>query len=47
MRSNLYAVREDIIKEPLALVLGNEITGIDPQVLNLCDTVLAIPMQGT
>ena len=45
--SNLYAIHEDIIKEPLALVLGNEITGIDPQVLNLCDTVLAIPMQGT
>ncbi|BBB48574.1 RNA methyltransferase [Pelolinea submarina] len=44
---NLYAVSEDIVKEPLALVLGNEITGIDPQILNICDIVLAIPMQGT
>jgi 23S rRNA (guanosine2251-2'-O)-methyltransferase len=31
---------------PVVLVVGNEVTGIDPELLTLCDRVLSIPMQG-
>jgi len=31
---------------PLALVVGNEVTGVDPGILAKCDQVIAIPMQG-
>jgi tRNA G18 (ribose-2'-O)-methylase SpoU len=27
--------------------VGNELSGIDPAILEICDKVLAIPMQGT
>jgi tRNA G18 (ribose-2'-O)-methylase SpoU len=30
----------------LALVVGNEITGVDPELLDLCDDILVIPMHG-
>jgi tRNA G18 (ribose-2'-O)-methylase SpoU len=28
------------------LILGNEVTGIEPEILNLCDQILEIPMAG-
>ena len=31
---------------PIVLVMGNELTGIDPAILARCDHVLHIPMQG-
>jgi tRNA G18 (ribose-2'-O)-methylase SpoU len=31
---------------PVVLVVGNEVTGIDPDLLVCCDRVLAIPMWG-
>jgi tRNA G18 (ribose-2'-O)-methylase SpoU len=31
---------------PIVLVVGNELTGIDPDILAGCDRVLRIPMQG-
>lgn len=30
----------------LALVIGNEVTGVDPALLDLCDDILMIPMRG-
>ncbi len=33
-------------KGPIALVVGSEVTGIEPEVLELCDVVLEIPMHG-
>jgi tRNA G18 (ribose-2'-O)-methylase SpoU len=30
----------------LALVIGNEVTGVDPELLDLCDDILMIPMRG-
>lgn len=30
----------------LALVVGNEISGVDPGILELCDRVVCLPMQG-
>lgn len=31
---------------PLVLVAGNELTGVDPGILALCDRVVCLPMQG-
>jgi len=31
---------------PLALIVGNEVDGVDPETLELCDEVVHIPMQG-
>ena len=31
---------------PVVLIVGNEVTGVDPGLLSLCDTILAIPMEG-
>lgn len=31
---------------PTILVVGNELSGVDPAILQMCDKVLAIPMQG-
>jgi tRNA G18 (ribose-2'-O)-methylase SpoU len=31
---------------PLLLVVGNEISGVDPGILELCERVLSIPMRG-
>lgn len=33
-------------RSPLVLVVGNELAGVDPQLLALCDRVLQIPMAG-
>lgn len=33
-------------ERPIVLIVGNEVAGIDPDILALCDRVLAIPMQG-
>lgn len=44
--TNLYAIKENLLDFQLGLVLGNEVSGVDPAILALCDDVLAIPMQG-
>lgn len=31
---------------PLALIVGNEVDGVDPNILKLCDRVVHIPMLG-
>ncbi|HAV77198.1 MAG TPA: rRNA methyltransferase [Anaerolineae bacterium] len=31
---------------PVALIVGNEITGVDPHLLDLCDEIYHIPMHG-
>lgn len=31
---------------PMVLIVGNEITGVDPGLLKLCDEILYIPMRG-
>lgn len=33
-------------KKPLAIIAGNEITGVDNEILNLCDATIQIPMLG-
>lgn len=33
-------------KYPIAFVLGNEVTGLEPDVLKVCDVIAEIPMKG-
>jgi tRNA G18 (ribose-2'-O)-methylase SpoU len=54
----VYALEEDArslpfsqfpdsrIPNPIALIVGNEVTGVDPELLDLCDEIFYIPMRG-
>jgi tRNA G18 (ribose-2'-O)-methylase SpoU len=33
-------------RQPVVLILGNEVTGVDPDLLDLCDEIFYIPMRG-
>lgn len=44
--TNLYAVSKDIFEKPVALVIGNEKTGVDPGIIQLSDKIISIPMRG-
>jgi 23S rRNA (guanosine2251-2'-O)-methyltransferase len=43
---SLFSVQLSPANSRLVLVVGNEVTGIDPGVLALCDHTLSIPMMG-
>jgi 23S rRNA (guanosine2251-2'-O)-methyltransferase len=44
---NLFTViSEPLPQTPVLLITGNEVTGVDPGLLNLCDKVISIPMLG-
>ena len=32
--------------QPAVLIVGNEVTGVDPELLDLCDQIFYIPMRG-
>ena len=34
-------------KKPIAIIMGNEVNGVDHEVINLCDEVIEIPQFGT
>lgn len=40
------AIYRQELKRPLCLLVGNEVSGLSPQVLNQCDLVLHLPMSG-
>jgi tRNA G18 (ribose-2'-O)-methylase SpoU len=33
-------------QSPIVLIVGNEVTGVDPGILDLCDKIIYIPMRG-
>jgi len=43
---SLFEIDEEIKGEALILVVGNEVCGIDPDILALCDQIVSIPMVG-
>ncbi|MFN8487517.1 MAG: RNA methyltransferase [Caldilineaceae bacterium] len=43
---SLFANARPANTAPLVLLVGNEVTGVDPGLLAICDQVLAIPMWG-
>ncbi len=44
---SLFQMGAEMPTEPIALVVGNEISGVDPGVIELCEKVYSIPMLGT
>jgi 23S rRNA (guanosine2251-2'-O)-methyltransferase len=46
-RRSLFATDPKERRGPLALVVGNEVSGVDPDILRHCDGVFYIPMQGS
>ena len=34
------------VKEKIVLIMGNEVTGVEKEVLDVCDVVVEIPMKG-
>lgn len=43
----LFQVEVPVQKAPIVLIVGNELSGIDPGIIELCDRVISIPMIGT
>jgi tRNA G18 (ribose-2'-O)-methylase SpoU len=43
---SLFDVTAELPDSPILLIVGNEVSGIDPELLNLCERVLFIPMYG-
>jgi 23S rRNA (guanosine2251-2'-O)-methyltransferase len=39
-------LKEDIDNSNVVLIMGNELTGVDPELINLCDATYYIPMYG-
>ncbi len=44
---SLFHLTEAWDETPVVLVVGNEVAGVDPGILALCDQVVSIPMLGT
>lgn len=43
---HIFSYRPERKQTPIVLVIGNEVCGVDPGILSLCEKVLGIPMQG-
>lgn len=43
---SLFKVGSDLPGLPLVLVVGNEVSGVDPAILDVCERVVCLPMQG-
>lgn len=44
--SSLFDAAVDLPGPPIVLVVGNELSGVDPGILELCERVVCLPMQG-
>ncbi len=44
---DIFAVGTLPVGQPTVLVVGNEVVGVDPEILDICDRVVSIPMVGT
>jgi 23S rRNA (guanosine2251-2'-O)-methyltransferase len=43
---SLFDALPDLTGPPILLMVGNEVSGVDPGLLDLCERKIAIPMQG-
>jgi 23S rRNA (guanosine2251-2'-O)-methyltransferase len=41
------SLRDAIAGATIVLVLGHEVSGVDPRILELCERVVSLPMLGT
>jgi 23S rRNA (guanosine2251-2'-O)-methyltransferase len=44
--NSIFSSTSEEIDAPIALIIGNEIAGVDPQLIAMCDRILNIPMLG-
>lgn len=42
----LYEIETDKLNARIVMIVGNEVSGIDPGIIELCDSVISIPMSG-
>ena len=42
----IHLHRPSTIAQDVVLIVGNEVTGVDPELLEMCDEILFIPMRG-
>ena len=45
-RAQSIANRTEVLESNTVLIIGNEVTGVDPELLNLADEIYIIPMRG-
>jgi 23S rRNA (guanosine2251-2'-O)-methyltransferase len=45
--TSLYSAANELPRLPILLVIGSEVTGVDPHILALSDKVICIPMYGS
>jgi 23S rRNA (guanosine2251-2'-O)-methyltransferase len=43
---SIFEVLSDLPVSPILLVVGNEVSGVDPAILEICDRNIHLPMQG-
>ena len=43
---SIFSIRIEKSDAPIALIIGNEIAGIDPGLIAMCDRIITIPMLG-
>jgi len=43
---SLFDVTFDLCDSPIVLIMGNEVSGVDPGILKQCERVFYLPMQG-
>ena len=42
----LFQIKSDWINSPIVLIVGNEVSGVDPGIIEICNKVISIPMLG-
>jgi 23S rRNA (guanosine2251-2'-O)-methyltransferase len=43
---SIFEVLTNLPQLPILLVVGNEVSGVDPAILEICDEIIHLPMQG-
>lgn len=43
---SLFALEPDPAQDPVVLVVGNELAGVDPEIMALCHRTIHLPMEG-
>ena len=46
MAQPLFQIKSEWNNSPIVLIVGNEVSGIDPGIIEICDKVVSIPMVG-
>jgi tRNA G18 (ribose-2'-O)-methylase SpoU len=42
----LFQVDVPVNNSPIVLIVGNEVSGVDPGIIEVCDKIISIPMVG-